>query len=243
MKRYYYDFQQLIASCQHRIGRRRQLNRLKYWGLSVILIIFIYWAIPAIASDSGTIVVQNATTTPPSRTLQRPTLQMGSQGTEVSELQATLKLLGYYQGSVDGVYSQATAEAVTAFQKAAGINTSGIADQQTWNRLFPPSQTVEESTTTTTCVCPESASASVTASNAATTSRRMPVSLPTLELGMRGDAVTGLQERLRVKGFLQSSVDGVFGEETQAAVEAAQTEYELKPDGVVGTQTWLVLLR
>ncbi|MGB3405619.1 MAG: peptidoglycan-binding protein [Microcoleaceae cyanobacterium] len=243
MKRYYYDFQRFIASCQHLIGRRRQLNRLKYWGLSVILIISIYWGIPAIASDPGTILAQNSTSVTPSRTLQRPTLQVGSKGTEVSELQATLKLLGYYQGSVDGVYSQATADAVTAFQKAAGVNTSGIVDQQTWNRLFPPSQTVEESTTTTTCVCPESASVNATASNTVTTNRRRSVSLPTLELGMRGDAVTGLQERLRVKGFLQSSVDGVFGEETQAAVEAAQSEYELKPDGVVGTQTWLVLLR
>jgi peptidoglycan hydrolase-like protein with peptidoglycan-binding domain len=60
---------------------------------------------------------------------------------------------------------------------------------------------------------------------------------------MRGDAVMGLQERLKAKGFLQSPVDGVFGPETQAAVKAAQAEYELKSDGVVGTQTWLVLLR
>lgn len=223
---------------------RRQANRLKYWGLSVVFIIFIGWGIPTIASNPATILAQNSTPTTPSRTLQRPTLRVGSQGTEVSELQATLKLLGYYQGSVDGVYSQETAEAVTAFQKAAGLNTNGIVNQQTWNRLFPPSQTTEESTTnSTSCVCPESATANATASNSATGNPRMAVSLPILQLGMRGDAVTGLQERLQAKGFLQSPVDGVFGEATQAAVKAAQTEYELKPDGVVGTQTWFVLLR
>ncbi|MGB3534047.1 MAG: peptidoglycan-binding protein [Microcoleaceae cyanobacterium] len=243
MKRHFSNFEQFI------ISRQRLLTRFKYWGLAILLIV-VCWGIPATAEwnisqenhNSSSILAQNSNLTPSALSLQRPTLELGSQGTEVSELQATLKLLGYYDGAVDGVYSEATAEAVSAFQKAAGIGTSGVVNQQTWNSLFPPSQTSQESSTTSTCVCQTSTSASLTGSGAAT-NRRSPVNFPILQLGMRGDAVTGLQERLRAKGFLRSPIDGVFGSETQAAVEAAQTEYELKSDGVVGAQTWLALLR
>jgi peptidoglycan hydrolase-like protein with peptidoglycan-binding domain len=70
--------------------------------------------------------------------LERPTLKSGSKGTEVSELQATLKLLGFYGGEVDGVFGQSTATAVSQFQQAAGLPADGVAGPATWNRLFPP---------------------------------------------------------------------------------------------------------
>jgi peptidoglycan hydrolase-like protein with peptidoglycan-binding domain len=60
---------------------------------------------------------------------------------------------------------------------------------------------------------------------------------------MRGPAVKDLQERLRAKGFLRSSADGVFGRNTQAAVKAAQRRYKLSVDGIVGSATWAALLQ
>lgn len=69
--------------------------------------------------------------------INRPSLKAGSQGTAVSELQAVLKLLGYYTGAVDGDYGQSTATAVSQFQKAAGLNPDGIVNSGTWERLFP----------------------------------------------------------------------------------------------------------
>ncbi|MBW4640174.1 MAG: peptidoglycan-binding protein [Gloeocapsa sp. UFS-A4-WI-NPMV-4B04] len=69
--------------------------------------------------------------------INRPSLKAGSQGTAVSELQAVLKLLGYYTGAVDGDYGQSTATAVSQFQKAAGLNPDGIVNAGTWERLFP----------------------------------------------------------------------------------------------------------
>jgi N-acetylmuramoyl-L-alanine amidase len=60
---------------------------------------------------------------------------------------------------------------------------------------------------------------------------------------MHGPAVSRLQERLRTLGFFNGSVDGVFGEETQSAVKAAQQKYELEPDGIVGPATWTTLLQ
>ncbi|MEH2326624.1 MAG: peptidoglycan-binding protein [Nostoc sp.] len=73
----------------------------------------------------------------PEDSINRPILKVGSQGERVSELQAALKLLGFYSGAVDGTYSENTANAVSRFKQAAGLNPDGIVDASTWQRLFP----------------------------------------------------------------------------------------------------------
>lgn len=69
--------------------------------------------------------------------INRPTLQVGSQGERVSELQAALKLLGFYSDTVNGIYNENTANAVSRFKQAVGLNPDGIVDAATWQRLFP----------------------------------------------------------------------------------------------------------
>ncbi len=73
----------------------------------------------------------------PGDSISRPNLKVGSQGERVSELQAALKLLGFYSGAVDGIYSENTASAVARFKQAAGLNPDGVVDASTWQRLFP----------------------------------------------------------------------------------------------------------
>ncbi|MBD2099218.1 peptidoglycan-binding protein [Trichocoleus sp. FACHB-591] len=60
---------------------------------------------------------------------------------------------------------------------------------------------------------------------------------------MQGSAVSRLQERLQAAGFFQGAIDGAFGPETQNAVQAAQRQYQLEADGIVGPATWSALLR
>ena len=55
----------------------------------------------------------------------------GSTGTEVKNIQNKLKSLGFYKGSVDGIYGTQTKNAVTAFQRSCGITVDGIAGPQT----------------------------------------------------------------------------------------------------------------
>ncbi|MBD2437683.1 peptidoglycan-binding protein [Nostoc sp. FACHB-110] len=74
-------------------------------------------------------------------TISRPTLKVGSQGERVSELQAALQLLGFYTGKVDGVYSENTANAVSRFKQAVGLNPDGVVDAATWQKLFPKEPT------------------------------------------------------------------------------------------------------
>lgn len=66
--------------------------------------------------------------------------------------------------------------------------------------------------------------------------------LPTLRRGSTGPYVTFLQARLTDLGFSPGPVDGVFGPQTEAAVKAFQSAYQLAVDGIVGPQTWGALL-
>jgi N-acetylmuramoyl-L-alanine amidase len=165
----------------------------------------------------------------------RPALKIGSRGSDVTELQAALKLLGFYNGEVDGIFSQSTAKAVSQFQEAAGIAPDGIVGKDTWNRLFPatPEASVEKPI----------ANAPATPENSEISPQPQPTNFPVLRRRMRGPAVRELQERLRAKGFLRASADGVFGRETEVAVKAAQRKYQLPADGIVGRATWEALLR
>ena len=55
----------------------------------------------------------------------------GSRGEEVRQIQKKLKSLGYYSGSVDGIYGTGTKNAVIAFQKNCGLTADGIAGPKT----------------------------------------------------------------------------------------------------------------
>lgn len=187
----------------------------------------------------------------------RPTLQLGSQGESVRELQSMLMLLGYYPGPVTGVYQEDTAAAARRFQTAAGVTADGIVGPATWSRLFPtppgeanpptaaaPSGTTPPATTPST-TSPSSTTPPATTPPATTTpatpSSGTPAALPVLRPGMEGDAVRQLQQRLRTKKFYSGAVDGVFGSQTEAAVRAAQAANNLTVDGIVGPATWRAL--
>ncbi len=64
----------------------------------------------------------------------------------------------------------------------------------------------------------------------------------TLGVGAAGDVVVWAQEHL-VSAGQQITIDGGFGPQTQAAVEAFQAEHGLPITGVVDTPTWQALLR
>ncbi len=55
----------------------------------------------------------------------------GSTGNEVKSIQKKLRELGFYSGSVDGIYGSATQSAVKKFQKSVGITADGIAGKNT----------------------------------------------------------------------------------------------------------------
>jgi hypothetical protein len=63
----------------------------------------------------------------PSPGIELPaTLEPGAEGTDVLDLQEGLAALGYDVGGADGVYGNATANAVAAFQSAEGLPVDGV---------------------------------------------------------------------------------------------------------------------
>ncbi|MBF2016500.1 MAG: peptidoglycan-binding protein [Rivularia sp. T60_A2020_040] len=69
--------------------------------------------------------------------INRPNLKIGSEGVPVRELQGALILLGFYEGEVNGVFTETTQKAVARFQQAAGLKADGVVDTNTWGTLFP----------------------------------------------------------------------------------------------------------
>ncbi len=53
-------------------------------------------------------------------------LQLSMSGQEVTLLQQRLKSYGFYSGEINGVFDQATEEAVKAFQEEEGLVADGI---------------------------------------------------------------------------------------------------------------------
>lgn len=67
------------------------------------------------------------------------------------------------------------------------------------------------------------------------------VNLPMLQKGMKNSHVKSLQTLLNLAGF-SCSVDGSFGSGTESAVKAVQKANNLEQDGIVGPDTWTVLI-
>ncbi len=138
-------------------------------------------------------------------------LSVGKSGAEVRTLQARLIELGYLSGKATGSFDGATDAAVRAFQQRMGLWVDGKAGPLTLDALY--------------------------SSRARQASKVVASVGETLQLGMQGADVRALQTRLRELGYLASSADGSYGENTRNAVMAFQQQNGLTPDGVAGSAT------
>ena len=60
---------------------------------------------------------------------------IGSRGSTVKEIQQKLKYNGYYNGSVDGIFGEATRTAVKNFQRDSGLTADGVVGSKTLKAL------------------------------------------------------------------------------------------------------------
>ena len=170
-------------------------------------------------------------------TLYRP-LHVGSSGTDVTRLQTRLTILGYYTGKITGVYLDATADAVNAFQEKMGMTATGDADGDTQSRVYS-SDARSRSGAAVVTPEPEKDTEIVDGNN--------PDAIETvaykkrLAYGSSGKNVKLLQQRLTDLGYYEGPVSGNFQGNTRNAVKAFQTQNGLAVDGVVGKKTWDLL--
>ena len=157
-------------------------------------------------------------------------LVRGDSGKDVARVQTRLSELGYYWGQISGNYLEGTSAAIGNFQRDNGLEKTGKADVPTLLKLY--SDNVYR----------------VTPDPMATPS---PVPAPTaipdltytgkLSYGSKGDKVKQLQDRLKELGYFTRKSTAGFYKHTQVAVEAFQKQNGIKPDGVVGEETWTAL--
>lgn len=62
-----------------------------------------------------------------------------------------------------------------------------------------------------------------------------------LRRGDRGSTVSMLQLALKRSGFYSGTLDGIFGSRTESAVRYFQNMNRIRPDGIVGADTWRLL--
>ena len=181
------------------------------------------------APSSGIIAVQTtpAVATP---TPQPKTMRLGFQGESVRTVQRKLKELGYYNGSIDGDFGEATDKALKAFQKANGLTPDGKVGDQTLKKLNDKNaKTYRQANATAT--------PKTTATPRATATPNLAKDYY-LRLGVSGAKVQTLQRRLIELGWLSGKVTGTFDEATEAAVRAFQDRTSgIYTDGVAGPAT------
>ncbi len=175
------------------------------------------------------------------------TLQMGSEGSAVRSLQTKLKSLGYYTGTVDGSYGEGTRTAVIAFQKANKISADGKAGPSTLNLIYSgDAKTAAQARVTATPKPTPTRKPTATPYRTATplpegtwvkVTPNPSVKYVTLRPGHYGDLVWKMQDALRDQGYFTGTVDGYYGDGTEAAVKKFQTKKGLSADGVAGPAT------
>lgn len=217
---------------------------MKRWDVRAISKV---WLVAIVAVPLATLPTAVAQVPSAQRLLAQQTvtvLEQGSTGSAVKELQAMLALMGYYSGAVDGLYEQATIQAVRQFQTDAGLVADGIVGPMTWQRLLP---------TPTSLAAPDQPIANQPPSPGNTVAPEQPEvdqqaaidpdSLPVLRLDDEGSEVRRLQELLAADGLYTGPADGIFGLQTEQAVRQFQEKMGLFVDGVVGPTTWRSLLQ
>jgi peptidoglycan hydrolase-like protein with peptidoglycan-binding domain len=67
--------------------------------------------------------------------MAEPTLERGSEGPDVKDLQEALIALGFKPGEVDGVFGVLTESAVKSFQSWVTVMADGVVGATTWEKL------------------------------------------------------------------------------------------------------------
>lgn len=127
---------------------------------------------------------------------------------EIKPIQRALRFHGFYSGSISGIASDATLQAVIRFQESRQLKNDGMVGAATRDRLFDESNASGE-----TAIFP-------------------------LGIGSRGNYVMNLQYGLRMLCCTPGALDGVFGSATESAVQKFQEKYRLNKTDSVNSDTW-----
>ena len=161
-------------------------------------------------------------------------LQVGSRGINVANLQYFIRYLSAYYDTIpaveiDGIYGNATRDAVIAAQSTFGLTQDGIVGEQTWNAIYNAYLGIVGRIPV-----------------AFTDGNIIPFQGTVLRQGADSEEVRILQEYLNfISGFISEippvNPTGYYGELTRASVEAFQELYGFPVTGQVNALTWATI--
>lgn len=137
----------------------------------------------------------------------------GSSGDGVKRLQTSLKELGYYSYEPDGKYGEGTRRSVAEYQRANGLEPTGIADASTLMRLYEGGSISYGEFVNSQCAAK----------------------------GDSGAKVKSLQKRLNELGYFTGDSTGAYGDNTARAVTRFQRDNGLSETGSVDPTTYEAL--
>lgn len=161
----------------------------------------------------------------------KDTLSEGDVGSGVRTLQYFLSFIAEFNDfipliNIDGIYGEATANAVSAFQQSVGLPRTGVVDEVTWNAIYSSYKTKYDSLPAEY-----------------RTSGIVPYPGDILFPGAEGEAVSEIQRYLRLisrdfDSIPEVEVTGYYGPETRDAVLAYEHEFGLPERGYVNYDVW-----
>ncbi len=158
-------------------------------------------------------------------------LTLNSRGSEVQEIQFYLQRISRFNPIVqsprlDGIYGRSTQDAVISFQNAYRITPSGTVDEATWNTIVGVYNGTLDNV--------EQPSDNLT-----------PVPYPNtvISFGSRGEYVRYIQQALNIINNVFVTVpeiaeDGIFGSDTQNAVNRFSSIFGYPQNGTVDERLW-----
>ncbi|MGL4378638.1 MAG: peptidoglycan-binding domain-containing protein [Microcoleaceae cyanobacterium] len=171
-------------------------------------------------------------------TKKEKNITQGSEGAQVDVIQRHLQINGFDPGKLDGSYGSQTAAAVKQFQRAKGLEVTGVVNEATWKALT--TEPLNATTPQPENLTPSSTELSETKTPETTV--ETPSSFETLTKGMTGEKVKTLQSKLDKLGYNPGPQDGIFGNRTRKAVKEFQLAQGLNDDGVVNQTTWSAIV-
>lgn len=137
----------------------------------------------------------------------------GNDGKDVKRLQASLKELGYYPYESDGKFGEGTRRSVAAYQRANGLEPTGVADASMLMRLYEGESIAYDEFVNSQCA----------------------------KKGDSGANVKSLQQRLNELGYFTGDSTGSYGDNTARAVTRFQRDNGLSETGSVDSATYEAL--
>ena len=161
-------------------------------------------------------------------------LREGDTGESVRALQYYLLLISVYNNSIppitiDGIFGNATRNAVESFQRYYGLEVSGEVNRETWNNISNVYTGIVET------ISPQDVG-----------NNTVPYPGTPIVLGSQGEYVRIIQEYLlRISETYNEiprvTINGTFGDKDRDAVIAFQNLFGLEETGFVGPATWAAI--